>query len=133
MTNISAKKASSVDVRTDMATIWAQLRLDTSIACHVAPDSQVTARRVHVVPAKKALMQIKSPKLNAHLAMLVHILRFKALRQILHAESALEGGMLQHQAPINVLTALQAVFATKLDSLSTKSALLGDTPTSSHR
>ena len=131
MANISAKKASSVDVRTDTATIWAQLCLDTSIACHVAPDSQVTARRVHVVPAREALMQIAAPNRSAHHAILVHTLRYKVLHQIL-AKSALKGRMLQHQAPTNVLTVLQAVFAMKLDFLSTESALLGDTPTSSH-
>ena len=122
-----------MDVRTDMATIWAQLCLDTSIACHVAPDSQVTARRAHVVPAKEALMLIASPNLYAHHATLVHILMYKVLHQILHAESAVEGCMLQHQAPINVLTVLQAVFATNLGYLTIKSALLGDTPTSSHK
>ena len=121
-----------MDVRTDMATIWAQLCLDTSIACHVAPDSQVTARRVHVVPAKEALMQMVSPNLYAHHAILVHTLRYKALHPILLAPSVLEGRMLQHQAPINVLTVLQAVFAMKLDFLSTESALLENTPTSSY-
>ena len=112
-----------MDVRTDTATIWAQLCLDTSIACHVAPDSQVTARRAHVVPAKEALMLIASPNLYAHHAILVHILMYKVLHQILHAESAVEERMLQHLALTNVLTVLQAVFATKLDFLSTKSVL----------
>ena len=77
-------------------------------------------------------MLIASPNLYAHYAILVHILKYKALHQILHAESAVEGCMLHHQAPTNVLTAPQAVFATKLDFLSTKSALLEDTPTSNH-
>ena len=119
-------------VRTDMATIWAQLCLDTSIACHVILDSQVTARRAHVVPAKEALMLIASPKLYAHHAILVHILKYKVLHQILHAESVLEGCMLQHQALENVLTVLQAVFAMKLDFLSTENALLENTLTSNH-
>ena len=132
MTNISAKKASSVDVRTDTATTWAVVCLASSIACHVAPDSQVTARRVHVVPAKEALMQMVSPNLYAHHAILVHFPLYKVLHQILLAKSALKGRMLQHQAPINVLTVLQAVFAMKLDFLSTKTALWGGTPTSRH-
>ena len=102
MTNISAKKASTVVVRTDTATIWAQLCLDTSIACHVAPDSQATARRAHVVPVKEALMLIASPNLYAHHAILVHIQKYKVLHQILHAKSAVEGCMLQHKALTNV-------------------------------
>ena len=40
--------------------------------------------------------------------------------------------MLQHQALENVLTVLQAVFAMKLDFLSTENALLENTLTSSH-
>ena len=121
-----------MDVRTDMAIIWAQLCLDTSIACHVAPDSQVTARRAHVVHAKEALMQTIALKLYAHHATLVHFLLYKVLHQIRHAQSAVEGSMQHYQALKHVFTALQAIFATNLDFAAINSALLGDTPTSSH-
>ena len=77
-------------------------------------------------------MQIAAPNLRAHHATLVHIQINKALHQILHAESAAEGRMLQHQAPTNVLTALRGLFAVKLDFLSTPSALWEDTLTSKH-
>ena len=128
---ISAKKTSHVDVRTDMAIVWEQLCLNISIAYHVTPDSQVTARRAPVVHAREALMQIIAAKHYAHHAILVHFLRYKALNQPRPAQSALEGGMLHHQALKRVLTALQALLAVKLDYLSTVSALWGDTPTPS--
>jgi hypothetical protein len=102
MTTISAKTVSSVDVRTDTATIWAQLCLDTSIACHVAPDSQVTARRAHAVPAKEAHMLLVALNLYAQHAALVNFLICKVLHQKRIAHSVIKGRILQLLAPTNV-------------------------------
>ena len=79
----------------------------------------MTARRVHVVPAKEALMQITAPNLYAHHAILVHIVIYKVLHQRRIAKSALEGGILHHQASTNVSNVPQAVFATLRGNLFT--------------
>ena len=78
---------------------------------------------VHMAPCRNKPNVLNVP--------LVHTLMYKVLHQILHAQSVLEGCMLQHQALENVLTVLQAVFAMKLDFLSTENALLENTRTSS--
>ena len=68
----------------------------------------------------------------AHHAVLVHMLLYRALHQKNLAKSAPKEGILHYQAPKDALIVLQAVFAMKLDFLSTKSALLEDILTSSH-